>query len=269
MTGQPLHFENFSPALKRHYEIYAYRSAPGHFATLFVDISVRKEAEAAVQAHQTRLRRLASQLSLTEERERRKIAVELHDRIGHNLTLAKMKVEELAAGMPDGIVGARFSGLIDLLETTINSTSSLTFELSSPILYELGLESALQWLAEHTEKQHGINVSFADDGIARVISQDRSVMLFQIAREMVFNVVKHAQATHAAIMVQHGPDGISIHVSDDGRGFEPDEVGPGKNTVGGFGLFSIRERLTSVGGELNIRSGPDSGTHIHVRMPYQ
>jgi PAS domain S-box-containing protein len=267
-TGQPVNFEHFSIAFGRHYEVYAYSPAPRYFAALFVDVTERKQAQDAVQAHRTHLRELASQLSLAEERERRKIAVQLHDRIGHSLTLAKMKAEEMSEHGPGPVRKAQMAGLVAILEDTINASSSLTFELSSPILYELGLEAALHWLAEHTLKNHGLKVTFADDDIRYPLSQDRSVLLFQVVREIIFNVAKHAHATHAVIMVNHTRDAIVIHITDDGQGFDPDAVGPGKNRVGGFGIFSIRERLTSIGGEFIIRSSPGCGTHVRVSVAY-
>jgi PAS domain S-box-containing protein len=269
LTGQPAHFESYSQSMERHYEVYAYSPAPRQFAVLFVDITTRRLAEEAVSEHQRRLQSLASQVALAEERARRKIAVQLHDSIGHNLTLAKMRVEEMTPQLASANARRAFDGLVALLEETINASSSLTFELSSPILYELGLEAALQWLSEHTEKRHRLRVTYADDGAEHRPSEDRSVMLFQAVRELLFNIVKHARATHAAIVVYHNPDEISIHVSDDGQGFIPEATGPGKNDNGGFGLFSIRERLTSMGGRLIVRSSLGHGTHVQVTIPYR
>jgi len=153
-----------------------------------------------------------------------------------------------------------------LIDQSIQDTQSLTFELSPPILYDLGLESALDWLAEQTQKQHDIEVEFVDDDTYKSIEESFRILLFQTTRELLFNIVKHARATKAWICISTEGENVCIEIKDNGIGFEASK----KETSvkkGGFGLFSIRERLTHQGGHLEIESEPGEGSSVTIISP--
>jgi len=229
------------------------------------EISLRREEE--FLRYQSQLRSLSSELSLTEERERRRIATELHDRIGHALATASMKLRALSNHNGKEMETAGMIGEIHvLIEQSISDTQTLTFELSPPILYDLGLEAALDWLAEQTQAQHGIRVECIDDMADKPIEESLRVLLFQAARELLFNIVKHAGADRVTISVSREDDQVRVVIEDDGAGFDPDKPrNPEKK--GGFGLFSIRERLAHQGGRLEIHSEPGRGTRITMISP--
>jgi signal transduction histidine kinase len=148
-----------------------------------------------------------------------------------------------------------------LIGQALLATRSLTFELSPPILYDLGLEPALEWLAEHVQSEHHIEVSFRDDGASKALDDDIRVTLFKAAREALFNVVKHARAGKAEVALSRCGDSIEVRIRDDGIGFDPAEHDEG------FGLFSVRERLQQLGGHVGIDSRPGHGTCITLRAP--
>jgi signal transduction histidine kinase len=144
---------------------------------------------------------------------------------------------------------------------------SLTFELSSPVLTELGLEAAVSnWLTEQIEQKHGIVTVFTDRGQAKPLEEDIRALLFRSVRELLANVVKHSKADRVRLSVSREDDQIVIHLEDNGVGFAPDEVLIG-NEAGGFGLFSIRERLSQMEGSLEIHSSPGQGCQSILRAP--
>lgn len=230
------------------------------------DITERKKAESAVLANREQLRSLASELSQTEERERRRMAGFLHDTIGQALALCKMKLSALQRAAE----GKPFQGLLteakSYLDQSIQNTRSLTFELSPPILHELGLVAALEWLAEQTEAQHHIRIVCTDDGEEKPVSDELRPLLFHAVRELLINVVKHAQAQNVTIVTKRLPQSISIVVSDDGIGVDL-EVTTTRSKQSGFGLFNIRERLTYLGGHMEISSPQNGGTEVQLSAP--
>jgi len=232
------------------------------------DITERKQAEEKLLDYQGQLRSLASEVSLAEERERRRIATELHDRVSQTLGMSKIKLaalQELTSCT--GFAGA-LEEIKELVDRSIQDMRSLTLELSPPVLYELGFEAALEWLAEHMLSQHGIYTEFENDGQPqKSVPDDVQVLLFQATRELLFNVAKHARADHARISVRKDSSRIRITVEDNGAGLNVSELGPHVNKNGGFGLFSIRERLEHLGGHIEIESEPGSGTRVTLVAP--
>jgi signal transduction histidine kinase len=243
---------------------------PASVRWLIRDITHIREAQQQLFEYQRRLRALTVELSLTEERERRKIAIEIHDRISQNLAMAKLRMASIQTRFsPDtkARVDADFYDALFLLEQTLEDTRTLTFELSPPILYELGLVSALQWLAEQLSRRHGIRVVI--DGSAAAAEQlgdDLRSLLFRSVRELLINVIKHAKATAARVSIRGYDGGVRVTVADDGHGFDP--VHAARNdTQTGFGLFSMRTRLEQIGGKVEISSVSDSGTRVTLSAP--
>ncbi|MFZ5453430.1 MAG: CHASE3 domain-containing protein [Thermodesulfobacteriota bacterium] len=234
------------------------------------EIGVRKRAESQIASYQENLRSLASSLSLAEERERRRLAVYLHDQIGHTLALANIKLGELQKSLP-GLCQDFPAGELEktgaLLEQAIRDTHSLTFRISSPILYELGLEAALEWLTEQFQKEHGISTRFITDGQAQPLGDDVRVLLFQAVNELLVNVVKHAQAKNLEVSMHWEGGNLKVEVGDDGVGFQAPATEPRRWEQSGFGLFSIRERLRPWGGRLEVQTEPDAGTHVILTVP--
>lgn len=237
------------------------------FCSLLGNILELKQTEEQLTRYQERLRALASELSLAEERERHRIATELHDRIGQALTFAGIRLGELEAAAGTTDLAKNLNDLRSLIRDTIQDTRTLIFEISPPILYELGLEPALDWLAEQTYEKHGITVELESDAHPKPLGPDLRVLLFQSARELLFNVVKHASATCARIILNREGDQLHLTIEDDGVGFDVGKLSSREAKNGGFGLFSIRNRLELLGGRMEIESTPGRGTHITLVAP--
>ncbi|MCJ7692995.1 MAG: HAMP domain-containing protein, partial [Sedimentisphaerales bacterium] len=231
------------------------------------DITDRKKSEKKLLTYHGQLRSLASELLLAEERLRRRIAIDVHDHIGQNLAISKIKIQSLCESVSSPKVVKDLNEVGDLITQTIESSRSLTFELSPPVLYELGFEAAVEWLVRHTKQQHGLLVKFRDDGREKPLEDNVRVFLFQAVRELLVNVVKHAQAHRLKVSTQKVNGEIQVDVEDDGIGFEVSQIAFSNHKASGFGLFSIRERLGHIGGGLKIESGSGSGTKVTLTAP--
>jgi len=227
------------------------------------DITERKKAEEKLFLYQQQLRSLASELSLAEERLRRRIATHVHDNIGQNLAIAKIKLDSLRDSAASPELAKALMEVTEMIGQAIQSSRSLTFELSPPVLYELGLEPAVEWLLRNTRKQHAIATDFVSDGLEKPLDDDVRILLFQAVRELLVNVAKHAKAKNVKVYSRRVRNHIHVTVEDDGTGFDMSRV----NLAGGFGLFSIRERLGHIGGRLQIRSRPQGGTRVTMTVP--
>jgi signal transduction histidine kinase len=230
------------------------------------EVSVRREcaqAEKDLRTYQEQLRSLASRLSLIEEQERRQIATALHDQVGQTLAVLKIKLAALRVQANGTELAEPLDTAHGLCEQAINFTRSLTFDLSPPVLYQLGLEAAVEWLVEKHSDLHGIAVELSNDGLPKPLSEDIRVFLFQAVRELLVNTAKHAGASTVGVSMKREEQNILILVEDDGNGFDPEKMVRSE----GFGLFNIRERLNSVGGGLLIESIVGSGSRVTVLAP--
>jgi PAS domain S-box-containing protein len=213
------------------------------------------------------LRRLASELVLAEERERKRIAVTLHDEVAQALAAARMRIDMLRSLPGDNEYRQLIEQAQELLSHSILQTRALMTDISNPVLYDLGLPSAVEALAEQIKDRNDIQVQCSFEGNLGSLSQDLNVMVFQVVKELLQNVIKHSGARGAHIRIIEDGHSIRAIVADDGVGFDgnkndaPDYIG------GGFGLFSIRERVKSFHGNIQIKSRPGIGSEVTVALP--
>ena len=227
---------------------------------------VALRTQSALRESRDLLRALAGELTLTEQRERQRMAQILHDHIQQLLVAAKYRVLSLSEPGDDPVKEGT-KEVEELLNQCISASRTLTADLSPPVLQEGGLAASLKWLAEWMVERHGLSVELAlGDEISPVL-QDVKVLLFEATRELLFNVVKHAQVKSAAVSLRSvNDDELQVAVSDNGIGFDPDTVSMGRATGSGFGLFSIRERMRLIGGQLNISSKPGEGSRFTLTI---
>ena len=233
------------------------------------EIQERKRVETEVVKYQKQLGKLTMELSLTEARERRNIASDLHDHIGQTLALAKMRLSTFQANA----VFCGFEGDIEqihsLMDRAIRYTRDLTLTISPPSLYELGLIPALENLADGFRQKHKLVVDVKCKGKRQPLTEAIQVLMYKSVNELLFNVLKHANADRITIRVDWQEDSFSIEVKDDGCGFDVSHLDCCGEGNQGFGLFSIRERLKQLGGQVRIVSEPGKGTsvmmNVHIR----
>ncbi len=235
------------------------------------DITEEKRSAEKLGEYRRKLRKLAAELTVVEARERRAIAAELHENLGQVLATAKLKVAPLRALVPGAGLQSRIDEVQALVEDALQQTRSLTYQLSSPILYQLGLEAALKWLAENMERQYGYRVLFKRLGESGELREESSVFLFSAVRELLVNVAKHAGAGEVAVRLRWLDDSVEVLVKDNGKGFRRTSIADlslgAPASQDGFGLFNIYERVSDLGGRVSLRSEPLRGTAVKIHLP--
>jgi two-component system NarL family sensor kinase len=209
---------------------------------------------------------LARELVHVRETERQKVAEWLHDEFGQELVLAKLKLGQLADSLPARF-GGDLGGISEILTHLIRCTRMDIHELYPQPLAERGLEAALQSLAQEIQIKHGIVCSAKVDLTPKLLNNEIQQVLFRAARELLFNVVKHAGASRVKIVVTRKPRLLAIEVSDDGQGFDPHETVLSDVSSGRFGLLSVRADLARLGGDLRLFSRVGVGTRAVISLP--
>lgn len=233
--------------------------------SLLAEVEERKHTEKRLRSAQKNLRAMSAEIVIADERSRHHFATDLHDTVVQTLGAAKMRSEFLREYIPSE-VSQHFTALQDLLSQSIIESRSIMSEMSPPILHQLGLIPALEWLSEQIGTRHRLTVKFeASDGF-EPLKYEIQVLLFQATRELLMNIVKHANAREVLVTVQGDKQKVRIIIFDDGKGFDG-KISFRTDKSGGFGLFSIRERLRYIGGHLSIHSKPGQGTRITMVAP--
>lgn len=228
------------------------------------DVTEIKRATELVQDYQAKLQRMALDASVIEERERRRIAVALHDRIGQALVLAEMKLSDLRE-VVTGDAKLGLEAAIALLDQAVNDARGLTFELSPPVLYDLGLGDALAWLADDLLRRYRLRVTTASTGEAVYLNDAMAGFVFRAIRELLMNVQQHAGTATASVSLHWSSQELEIEVRDHGVGFSTEAMDEVTRT--GVGLFGVREHLARFGGSMRIESQPSRGTRVVLNVP--
>lgn len=222
---------------------------------------------AALTAYQQQLRGLVKELSRVEIRERKQLAVELHDNLAQMLALCKMKVSAIEAAVPPGSPIARDALAIkQLLGEGIEYTRTLMSDLRPEVLNEYDLRAAIQWVGQRMGR-FGLVVRVEDDGKPKPLDEELVALVFDCTRELLFNVVKHAQTKQATVLVSRSNRQVRVTVSDRGAGFDFEQQSAGVPEPRGFGLFSISERFSLLGGRMEVASVRGHGTEISLILP--
>lgn len=235
------------------------------------------EQAQALERKNLQLRGLASALVHAEQQERRRIAEVLHDHLQQYLHGAKLRSRFLRKSMPGDAAGdllPHVDQIDEILDQAINTTRTLSVELSPPVLRTEGLGAALRWLAQHMKTMHDMQVDVAIEDERPVPGEDMRVFLYHLVQELLFNVVKHAGVDRASVRFEVRDGEYVVHVADEGAGFDVDDVltRPAQHrsaTEGGLGLFNVRERLELFGGRLDIDSRVGCGTHVCIVVPLE
>lgn len=250
-------------SVKSLFKIFASRAASEiEIARTTAAIEDHQKTKSRLLKYQKQLQELSSQMSLIEEREKRRIATELHDCIGQTLALVKIKLGLLGKEVDQNMKGS-VREILQLIEQTIKETRTLTFELSPPILYELGFTQAVKWLIDQFRERYGLQTTLIDDNNEKPFNSNISYFLFQAVRELLINIVKHAKSDRATITLTRHGSALQISVSDNGIGC-PDI--PQEHT--GFGLFNIRERMHHINGTFKMQSLLSGGTRVTLEAPF-
>lgn len=241
------------------------------------DITERKQAELALQTHieeqeekirqrTVDLHRMTVDAVLAEAREREAIARDLHDDIGQLLHVAKLRLEAIGRKNRSQETMKEIQALDELIRIASQRVRSLTAQLSPPVLESLGLVPALNWLVEEIARVYGLQVRFSDDGLEKTLAYGKEVILFRAARELLINVVKHAQSPDACLFTRREGNEFILIVEDRGVGILANNTAVLEST--GFGLRSLMERVAYLGGRLEMKRGAVGGTSVTICVPF-
>ena len=230
-----------------------------------------REATSELTENEAQLRTLASDLVRAEHAERRRIADMLHDDVQQLLFGAQMRLELLREDVTEGRLGdldAHVDETNRYITESIEKTRHLTVELAPPSLDDDDLAETIRALVSQMAEVHGLQVDLSIQSPLRVQERTIRVVVHQTIRELLFNVIKHADVRHAAVDVTILDGALDVNVSDGGRGFDAEKVFNDPSPPG-LGLATLRQRLNVVGGSLSIESIPDDGTKVRVQVPTQ
>ncbi|MFH0975817.1 MAG: PAS domain S-box protein [Spirochaetota bacterium] len=262
--------------------IYDEAGKPLRMSGICINITARKKAEeelhilnktledrvaertAEAERRALQLRQLAAELTLAEQRERQRISLVLHDGLQQILVAAKFKMALF--GKISDIAGLT-RDLAELIDDGIETSRSLTAELSPPILQQGGLVPALEWLSRWMQDKHGLAVRLVSQSEIQHAPEEVLILLFQSIRELLFNAAKHAGVRTARVEVSQENGRIIVDVVDEGAGFDPGQLNGKGGKSGGLGLFSIQERLSYLGGSMEIDSAPGHGSRFRLITP--
>ena len=241
------------------------RSLAGHLEQV-----VNERTQELLQS-QRRLRALAAELNLAEQRERKRLAGELHDYLAQLLVLCCLKLGQVRRdGLPSK-AEVRIQETEEVLSQALNYTRTVMAELSPTVLHEHGLATGLKWLGEQMQR-HGLLVKVDVTDADWSLSDDITVLLYQSVRELLMNALKHAQSNSVTVRLDQSEGTLRIEVHDEGVGFDPTVAGAVDHATpmsSKFGLFSIRERMTALGGWFDLHSAPRQGTTATLVLPFK
>ena len=234
-----------------------------------IDITRRRRAEEALWESEQRLRFLTSQLLTAQERERKRISMELHDELGQSLAVLKLQIRAIERGLGEGQQDLKVEcrELLDYLDGVIDNVRRLSRDLSPAILEDLGLQSALKYLINGVSKHYTVSHSFEVEDLDQLFTSDAQIIIYRIFQECLTNISKHAGASQVSIAMRKKDDLVSIVLEDNGAGFDPAQVSARRIAGRGLGLAALNERARMLGGTLEIRSQPGAGTKVTCIIP--
>ncbi len=238
-----------------------------YYTVILRDITRRREYEEVGQRRQAELREWSARVLEAREEEKTMIARDLHDELGQLLTALKMDVAWMRERLPaaDGELGAKASGMSDLLDRTVGSMRRISADLRPLMLDDLGLADAAAWLADDFAERSGVDcrLEVARDGTLEGLDKPVATAVYRVLQESLTNIARHAQARHAWVVLARDAGGIHLDIEDDGRGIPQDRIAGAQS----LGLKGMRERVLYLGGSVEIGPALRGGTRVSARIP--
>lgn len=259
--GHFIWFEFLSSPVYKNNEI-------NYFVTIARDITEPMLAKQEIEEYQTALQKLTTEMTLIEENQKKEIASNIHDHLSQSLVISKMKINELKKNPELNIINEDLLFIEKHISEVLENSRKITYELSPPVLYQLGLVEALNWLLEDVEATHKIKCHVVCDDVNIKMSDIKSILVYRSIQELLKNVVKYANASIILLEIEKRNDGVNILIKDDGNGFNTSILNNFNNHSGsGFGLFAVQERIKNIQGKFSITSKINKGTSVNIFIP--
>ena len=260
---------------KGHFVWFEFLSSPvyknneiNYFVTTARDITQSMLAKQEIQEYQTALQKMTTEMTLIEENHKKEIASNIHDHLSQSLVISKMKINELKKNPKLNIINEDLIFIEKHISEVLENSRKITYELSPPVLYQLGIVEALNWLLEDVEATHKIKCQVISNVSNLKLSDVKSILLYRSIQELLKNVVKYANASLINLEIDKTDLGVNILLKDNGGGFNTSILNSFKNQSGsGFGLFAVQERINNIQGEFTITSKINKGTSVNIFIP--
>jgi PAS domain S-box-containing protein len=242
---------------------------PAGLKGIIIDISEVKKKDMMLRESEKKLRLLSSHLLTVQERERRRISMELHDEVGQSLTVLKLQIRSIKNKLHDSQTDLKEDcvNILHYVDQTIENVRRFSRDFGSSILEDLGLCAALRWLTEDFENHSNINISLDIEQIDNLFSRESQIIIYRIFQEAITNIDKHAHADHLSMVIMKKKKNVFFQIVDDGKGFDEKQIGNRSSHVVGLGLTAMDERARMLGGTLKIFSRKQRGTRITLNVP--
>jgi PAS domain S-box-containing protein len=231
-----------------------------------LETRVAERTSELAQAHEE-MKKVSFELIWAEEKERERIAGELHDRVGQSLLLAKMKLDALGEKLPDESTRSWAVDAASLVQMSIHDIRSLTFRMRPPLLETAEIDTVLKWLCTSISNDYNLLAEFTGNGQPASLNVETRYSLYQAVRELLINVAKHARTHRAQVSLTTIKGILAVSVADEGAGFTPKDGILKHANNGGFGLYNVRQRIEYLGGSCCIESAPGTGTQVTLTLP--
>jgi len=234
---------------------------PAYYNGLIVNLTSQKQAE--------KLHLVSSRLLTAQERERKRISLDLHDELGQSLVVLKLQLRSIHKRLKKEQTELRSDcqAILDYIVELIETIRRICMDLTPGILGDLGLTAGIRWLAENTLKSHDIDTSLDITNIDKLLTNEQQLLVFRLFQEAFTNIVRHSYASLTSIVIERQGGGISLVIEDNGKGFDVKETMGKDFTERGMGLSGMEERAWMLGGSVNMWSQRGSGTRIEFRVP--
>ncbi len=239
-----------------------------YYVTSARDITEGVLAKQEIQEYQKSLQKMTTELTLIEEKQKKEIALNIHDHLSQSLVISKMRINELKKNSELKSIDEDLLFIEKNITEALENSRKITYELSPPVLYQLGIVDALNWLFDDVENTHKIKCKLKSNESNIKLSDVKSILLYRCIQELIKNSVKYAKASLITLQLDKNEHGITILLTDNGVGFNTSVLNNNKSHSGsGFGLFTVQERIQNIQGEFTIQSKINKGTSVTIFIP--
>jgi len=232
------------------------------------DITQWMLAGQEIQEYQTSLQKLTTEITLIEEKQKKEIASNIHDHLSQSLVISKMKINELKKNPKLKEIDKDLKFIETHISEALENSRKITYELSPPVLYQLGIVDAVSWLLEDVQATHKVKCLLNCSAVDIKLSDVKSILLYRSIQEVINNAIKYAKASLITLDFDENNFGVDIFITDNGVGFDTSVLNNFQNHSGsGFGLFTVLERIRNIQGEFKIVSEKNIGTTVKIFIP--